>query len=38
MKSRRDRIDVIYDILSAIEKEGGQIKPTRLMYLSLIHI
>ncbi|MCD6477478.1 MAG: hypothetical protein J7K87_00560 [Candidatus Aenigmarchaeota archaeon] len=34
MKSRRDRIDVIYDILSAIEKEGGQIKPTRLMYKS----
>lgn len=34
MKSRRDRIDVIYDILTSIEKEGGKIKPTRLMYKS----
>jgi len=34
MKLRRDRIDVIYDILSAIEREGGEIKPTRLMYKS----
>ena len=34
MKSRRDRIDVIYDILAAIEREGGSIKPTRLLYRS----
>jgi len=34
MKSRRDRIDVIYDILTSIEKENGNIKPTRLMYKS----
>ena len=34
MKSRRDRMEVIYDILAAIEKEGGSMKPTRLMYRS----
>jgi len=34
MKSRRDRIDVIYDILTAIEGEGGSIKPTHLLYKS----
>lgn len=33
MKSRRDRMEVIYDILAAIEKEGS-VKPTRLMYRS----
>jgi len=34
MKNRRSRIDVIYDILVAVEGEGGSIKPTRLLYKS----
>ena len=32
MKNRRDRLDVILSILSAIEREGGKAKPTHVLY------
>lgn len=39
MAERRDRITIIYDILSAIAAKNGRIKPTHLLYKSnLSHI
>ncbi|MFW5852909.1 MAG: winged helix-turn-helix domain-containing protein [Nanoarchaeota archaeon] len=31
---RRTKIEIIYDILKAIQNRGGQIKPTHLLYKS----
>jgi predicted transcriptional regulator len=31
---RRTKIEIIHDILSAIQKKGGTIKPTHLLYKS----
>jgi predicted transcriptional regulator len=34
MGVRRTKIEIIYDILTAIQKKGGRIKPTHLLYKS----
>jgi predicted transcriptional regulator len=34
MGLRRSKLELIFDILSAIQNKGGQIKPTHLMYKS----
>ena len=34
MSARRTKIEIIHDILNAIQKKGGKIKPTHLLYKS----
>ncbi len=34
MKRKRDRLQVIYDILEAIRNKNGTIKPTHILYKS----
>ncbi len=34
MNKKRDRLQVIYDILKAIQEKNGKIKPTHILYKS----
>ncbi|HZX45492.1 MAG TPA: winged helix-turn-helix domain-containing protein [Candidatus Nanoarchaeia archaeon] len=34
MSIRRTKIEIIHDILNSIQKKGGRIKPTHLLYKS----
>lgn len=34
MTSKRGRPEIIFDILMSVQKSGGRIKPTRLLYKS----
>ena len=32
MSSKRERLQIIYDILKAIQRKNGEIKPTHILY------
>jgi predicted transcriptional regulator len=34
MGARRSRLELVFDILQAIQNKGGKIKPTHLIYKS----
>lgn len=34
MAKKRERLEVIYDILTAVQNSGNEIKPTRLLFAS----
>lgn len=34
MKEKRGRLEIIFDILAAVQKKNGRIKPTHLLYKS----
>ncbi len=34
MTARRSQIDIVFDILMAVQAKGGKIKPTHLLYKS----
>jgi len=34
MKRRRNKLEIVFDILTAIQAKGGTIKPTHLLYKS----
>jgi predicted transcriptional regulator len=34
MKEKRGKLEIIYDILAAVQKRNGSIKPTHLLYKS----
>jgi predicted transcriptional regulator len=34
LKEKRSRLEIVYDILAAVQKKNGRIKPTHLLYKS----